>query len=48
MEYNETRLVEILTDIRSGMDQAQVMMKYDLSPKTIGDLFRRLIERGLL
>jgi DNA-binding IclR family transcriptional regulator len=48
MENTDVRLLDIITDIRYGMDQAQLMLKYDLSPTTVSDLFRRMIERGLL
>jgi hypothetical protein len=48
METTKPDVVEVIRDIRSGMDQASLMLKYGLSPKTIEDLFRKLIQSGLL
>lgn len=48
METKKPDIIEVMKDIRSGMDQASLMMKYGLSPKTIEDLFRKLIQAGLL
>ena len=48
METKKPDIVEVVKDIRSGMDQASLMLKHGLSPKAIEDLFRRVIRSGLL
>jgi DNA-binding Lrp family transcriptional regulator len=48
MKFTEDQIVEILQDIRLGMDQARLSEKYNLSKEVVNKLFRRLIERGLL
>ena len=48
METKKPDIVEVVRDIRSGMDQASLMLKYGLSPNTIEELFRKLIRCGLL
>ena len=39
---------EILSDIRSGMDDAGLMKKYGLSSKGVLQLMGRLVSQGLL
>jgi uncharacterized protein (DUF433 family) len=48
METNKLNITDVVTDIRAGMDQARLVVKYGLSPQDIEAIFRRMIERGLL
>ena len=48
METQKPDVIEVMKDIRSGMDQATLMLKYGLSPKAIEDLFRKMIQSGLI
>ena len=38
---------QILTDIRSGMDDESLMTRYNLSHRQLQSLFRKIIEAGL-
>ena len=46
METEKIRIVNVLTDIRSGKDQAQLAVKYGLSAHAIEALFRQMIPKG--
>ncbi len=48
MKFTENQIIEILQDIRLGMDQARLSAKYNLSKEVVDKLFQRLVERGLL
>ncbi len=39
---------ELVSDIKSGMTDAQLMAKHELSPKTLEALFSKLIQAGVL
>jgi uncharacterized protein (DUF433 family) len=38
---------QVLADIRSGMDDEQLMVKYDLLPRQLQNVFRQIIHAGL-
>ena len=38
---------EFLTDIRSGMDDEALMIRYDLQPRQLQNAFRQIINAGL-
>jgi hypothetical protein len=48
MEANHQIIQDIMVDILAGMDQAQLVGKYGISPKTVERLYRTMIERGCL
>lgn len=48
MTQSKARLAEILEDIRSGMDETAIRKKYNLSHKTLEDLYEKLIQSKLL
>jgi hypothetical protein len=37
----------VLADIKSGMDDEQLMIKYDLLPRQLQSVFRQIINAGL-
>ena len=37
-----------MDDIRSGMNDAELMAKHDLSPRSLQSLFKQLVEAGHL
>ena len=39
---------EVVTDIKTGMDDDGIMIKYDLSPRQLQRLFRKIIGAGYL
>jgi hypothetical protein len=39
---------EFLDDIRSGMDDEALMIKYNLIPRNLQTAFRKMIEKGLI
>jgi hypothetical protein len=39
---------QVLTDIKSGMDDSSLMQKYQLSKKGIQSLFKKLVDGGVL
>ena len=48
METQKVDINEVVNDIRSGLDQAGLVVKYGLSTHTISEIFRKMIQRGLL
>lgn len=48
METDKPNIIDVMTDIRSGMDQASLVVKYGLSPQAVEEIFRTMIQRGLL
>lgn len=38
---------QVLADIRSGMDDEQLMIKYDLQPRQLQNVLRQIINAGL-
>lgn len=47
-ETKKIKASEIIKDIGSGMDNAQLMEKYEITTGALRDILRRLIEAGLL
>ncbi len=39
---------ELVSDIKSGMTDAQLMAKHELTPKALEGLFSKLIQAGVL
>lgn len=51
-QMNKTKIVisaqEVLTDLKSGVDDQGLMTKYNLSYRQLQRLFRMLIQRGFV
>ena len=48
IETQDINITDVLTDIRSGMDQAGLVVKYGLPVGLVEEIFRKMIQRGLL
>jgi hypothetical protein len=47
-EKKRLSINEVLSDFQSGLDDRELMAKYGLSPKQLGEVYRRLVESGRL
>lgn len=48
MATHKLNYINVVADIQAGMDQANLVVKYGLPPEAIEEIFRKMIQRGLL
>ena len=48
METQDTNYTEVIMDVLSGMDQASLVAKHGISSQTVEEIFKDLVQKGLL